>query len=243
MCLASLGDMVVPLFIGYIIDYMAENNEKCVNETIKVWIIFLTAGSIFTFLNKIIFGYTSEMIGTRIRKDLFEKVIQKDVTFFDKVKTGDIISRISSDTQIIQEGLATQVAMVIQLGIFFIVVLAIMFIMNWPTTLVAIALLIPGALTTPAYSGKNRDLQMEFQKVKASANSVAESQISNVRTVKAFAEEKGSLETFSKKNDIVYEVAVRKAAVWGWFMFYIKFFSTASLAGLILFVSSQVKNG
>jgi ABC-type multidrug transport system fused ATPase/permease subunit len=83
---------------------------------------------------------------------------------------------------------------------------------------------------------------MEFQKTKAAANSVAESQISNVRTVKAFAEEKGSLAAFSAKNDIVYECAVRKAAVWGWFMFYIKFFSTASLAGLILFVSTQVKN-
>jgi hypothetical protein len=48
--------------------------------------------------------------------------------------------------------------MVIQLLIFFVVVLVIMFSINVPTSLVAIALLIPGALTTPAYSGKNRDL-------------------------------------------------------------------------------------
>jgi len=104
MCLASLGDIVVPMFIGMVIDAMSlgtPEGDARVNEIIKVWILFLTAGSICTFLNKIIFGYTCELIGTRIRKDLFEKVIRKDVTFFDKVKTGDIISRISSDTQII----------------------------------------------------------------------------------------------------------------------------------------------
>lgn len=162
MCLASLGDIVVPMFIGMVIDEMSKRTpeaEARVGEIIKVWIIFLTAGSLCTFINKILFGYTCELIGTRIRLDLFEKVIRKDVTFFDKVKTGDIISRISSDTQIIQEGLATQVALVIQLSIFFVSVLLIMFFMSWQTTLVSIALLIPGMATGPAYSGKNRDMQ------------------------------------------------------------------------------------
>lgn len=63
-----------------------------------------------------------------------------------------------------------------------------------------------------------------------------------MRTVKAFAEEKGSLKKFKLKNEAVYEVAQRKAIVWGWFMFFMKFFTTGSLAGLILFVSNQVKN-
>lgn len=248
--------MVVPMFIGMVIDAMTmttdpdtglpitdDERTADVMGIIKIWVIFLAAGSVCTFINKIIFGYTCEKIGTRIREDLFEKVIRKDVSFFDRTKTGDIISRISSDTLIIQEGLSTQVAMCIQLGIFAVVVLIIMFKMSWLTTLVAMGLLIPGAATGPAYAKKNRDVQKEFQDAKAAANSVAESQISNVRTVKAFAEEKGSLKKFEAKNDIVYEVAVRKANVWGWFMFYMKFFTTGSLAGLILFVSAQVKAG
>lgn len=62
-----------------------------------------------------------------------------------------------------------------------------------------------------------------------------------MRTVKAFAEEAGSLKKFEKKNEYVFEVAKEKASVWGWFMFYMKFFSTGALAGLILFVSHMVK--
>jgi len=72
MCLASLGDMVVPTFVGMVIDAMEANNQEAVMSIIKVWVIFLSAGAICTFLNKIIFGYTCELIGTRIREDLFE---------------------------------------------------------------------------------------------------------------------------------------------------------------------------
>lgn len=94
MCLASLGDMVVPTFIGMVIDAMEEGNQDRVMEIIKIWVIFLSIGAVCTFLNKIVFGYTCELIGTRIREDLFEKVIRKDVSFFDRTKTGEIISRI-----------------------------------------------------------------------------------------------------------------------------------------------------
>jgi len=117
-----------------------------------------------------------------------------------------------------------------------------MFKISWLTTLVAIGLLLPGAATGPAYAKKNRDVQKDFQDAKADANTIAEAQISNVRTVKAFAEERGSLRKFEVKNEYVYKVAQEKAKVWGWFMFFMKFFTTGSLAGLILFVSSQVKN-
>lgn len=101
MCLASLGDMVVPIFIGMVIDAMEEGNQEAVVDIIKIWVIFLTIGAFCTFFNKIIFGYTCELIGTRIREDLFEKVIRKDVAFFDKTKTGEIISRIQSDTLVV----------------------------------------------------------------------------------------------------------------------------------------------
>lgn len=63
------------------------------------------------FLNKMIFGYTCELIGKSVRSKLFDSVIRKDITFFDETKSGDIISRLVSDTSVIQEGLSTSVSM------------------------------------------------------------------------------------------------------------------------------------
>ena len=48
-----------------------------------------------------IFGLIGERIGNSLRKRLFSSLINKDVEFYDENRTGDLISRISSDTQVV----------------------------------------------------------------------------------------------------------------------------------------------
>ena len=50
------------------------------------------------FLRDTLFGVASERLGASLRLKLFAAVIEKDVAFFDENRTGDICSRISSDT-------------------------------------------------------------------------------------------------------------------------------------------------
>jgi ATP-binding cassette subfamily B (MDR/TAP) protein 1 len=75
-----------------------------------VWIYFLAGGATCGFLNKLFFGWMSERIGKSVRSRLFKATIDKDVTFFDTRSKGDLISRLSSDTNVIQEGLSNNVA-------------------------------------------------------------------------------------------------------------------------------------
>jgi ABC-type multidrug transport system fused ATPase/permease subunit len=135
-------------------------------------------------------------------------VIRKDITFFDETKSGEIISRISGDTTLIQEGLSTSVAMFIQMATFCIVVLIIMFYYDVFTTLVAIGLIIPGSLVGPIYFSTNKRMVEIHQGAKAKANGVAEETIGNIRTVKAFAEEKGALAKFKKYNHDIFLIAL-----------------------------------
>lgn len=240
MFLAPLGDLIVPSYIGYVCDAMLEEDDNKVMQLIKEWAIFMSCGAVAAFLNKMIFGYACERMGQSVRAKLFDTVIRKDITYFDENKTGDIISRIASDTMVIQEGLSTSVAMFIQMSTFCIVVLVIMFHYDIYTTLVAIGLIIPGALVSPVYSKKNYKLTQDHQSAKARANGIAEETISNIRTVKAFAEEKGALEKFKKYNDDIWRVALIKGFYWGIFMFAMKLLTASALAGLILFVNYQV---
>lgn len=96
-----MGDVVVPLYIGWVIDAMKALDSEEVYKLIGQWAIFLVAGATCAFVNKLLFGYMAEMVGKSVRVKLFTATINKDITFFDTRKTGDIISRISSDTVII----------------------------------------------------------------------------------------------------------------------------------------------
>lgn len=128
------------------------------------------------------------------------------------------------------------------MGTMVVVTLVIMFKFSVITTIAAILLIVPGAAVSPVYGHYNREAIRMMQGAKAKANGLAEERIGNVRTVKAFADEKGSSKSFLDLNEKVYQVALYKGKIWGTFMFSMKLFTMAALAGMILIVAKQVEN-
>lgn len=63
--------------------------------------MILAIGSICALIRDYVFGVASQKIGYQIRLRLFKSIIHKDVTFYDSIRTGDVLSRLSSDTQIV----------------------------------------------------------------------------------------------------------------------------------------------
>jgi len=123
------------------------------------------------------------------------------------------------------------------MGTMVVVTLVIMFKFSVITTIAAILLIVPGAAVSPVYGHYNREAIRMMQGAKAKANGLAEERIGNVRTVKAFADEKGSSKSFLDLNEKVYQVALYKGKIWGTFMFSMKLFTMAALAGMILIVA------
>jgi len=78
-----------------------------------------------------------------VRKQLFEKLIHLDTAFYDESRTGDLLSRINSDTQVIQEGLSVSISMLVKAGATCIAMVIIMFTYSWELTLYALLLILP----------------------------------------------------------------------------------------------------
>jgi len=105
----------VPLLLGVVIDAMRENDMDKIKKYCIVYMIPIIAGSaIFTWVRGTTFNTMGEKIARDIRYDLFYFTINKDVGFFDENKTGAILSRISADTSIIQEGLGMNISMLLR---------------------------------------------------------------------------------------------------------------------------------
>jgi len=96
----------------------------------------------------------------RLRYDIFYFLINKDVEFFDETKTGDILSRISSDTSVIQDGLSTNISMAIRSIITIGMNIAILAYISWKLTLLTVASIIPVvilAAVNGAFQKKNTE--------------------------------------------------------------------------------------
>ena len=84
-----------------------------------------------------------EKIAREIRYDLFYFTINKDVTFFDENKTGAILSRISTDTSVIQEGLGMNISMLMRNLIQLLCAIGLMMMLSPELTGILFASLLP----------------------------------------------------------------------------------------------------
>ena len=91
-----------------------------------------------------------------LRQKLYDTVIRKDISFFDDNRTGDILSRIGSDTQVVSDGLTTSVAQTFRAVTILTGYLVIMFKYSWILTLILIAAMLPNVLATRISLEANR---------------------------------------------------------------------------------------
>lgn len=103
----------------------------------------VVGSAIFTWVRGTTFNTMGEKIAKEIRYDLFYFTINKDVTFFDENKTGAILSRISADTSIIQEGLGMNISMLMRNVIQLVCAIGLMMMLNPELTGILFAGLIP----------------------------------------------------------------------------------------------------
>jgi ABC-type multidrug transport system fused ATPase/permease subunit len=140
------------------------------------------------------------------------------VAFFDSRRTGDLISRLSSDTAQIENAISTQVAMMIKSGLFcIIVILMLFFVISWKMTLFLIATMLPTMCFVPVFGKFMKRSRKEISDAKADASNVAEEAIANIRTVKAFATEEVECNDYAEKNNKVFAKSKLQAFWYGGF--------------------------
>ncbi|XP_032662942.1 mitochondrial potassium channel ATP-binding subunit isoform X1 [Odontomachus brunneus] len=157
------------------------------------------AQAFFTFLYIYTLSHVGERIAVNLRQDLFKSIIMQDVSFFDKTRTGEIVSRLTSDIQdfkssfkiCISQGLksCTQIIGCIISVIAISPELATVVVFNLPT-IIFVGTLLGRSL---------RKLSMEAQNQVAKSTAVCDEAIQNIRTVRAFAAEEKEVEMFCKE--------------------------------------------
>lgn len=91
----------MPLYIGLVITALSEANYDMVGTYCLQLFCIICCSGCFTGMRAYLFSIMSERIARNLRHDFFESTINKDIAFFDERRTGDLLSRINSDIQVI----------------------------------------------------------------------------------------------------------------------------------------------
>jgi ABC transporter fused permease/ATP-binding protein len=184
-------------------------------------------------LRFVLFSRAGERVVNKLRGDLFESIIHQETAFFDAQKTGDLASRLSSDTAVLQSAVSANISMVLRNGAQGLGALAMLSVTSGRLTLLMLAVVPPVALAAVYYGRKVRRLAREVQESLGRAGEVAVEALGGIRTVRSFAAETKEVSRYRAAIGDSLALAFRRLKLSGIFMGVTSF--AAYAAGVVVF--------
>lgn len=237
-------DMYSPQVTKRIIDDVIVNRELDILPQLLLMIFIIGLGrSIFQYFKEFLFDIYSSKIASGMRRDLFQYIQKLSLSFFDKNNTGELMSRVKDDIDAIWRGVGFISMLIIEVTIHTSIAMYYMYQLS-PTLAIiptiALPLLAGVALIMERKLGK---IYEKISEENAKLNTVAQENLSGVRTVKAFAREKFEIQKFLSRNKRYYELNMQQSHVFVKYYPYFQF-ATKFLPLLVIIVGGyQVING
>lgn len=208
LVISSASGLVYPQLVRWMVDNVLQpKNFELLNWVVIALFMAFTVQAITSSLRYYLFTLSGERIVIRLRKRLFQRILNQDIAFFDFNRTGDLMSRLSSDCATLQNTVSVNISQGLRNIGQVIGGLGFMFYTSWKLSLVMLILVPPVALFANFFGKRIRLYSKNFQSSIADASIVAEESISGVRTVKSFVQEASEL----KRYDDALKVALTAA--------------------------------
>ncbi len=249
---SNLLALVGPMLSGYAIDAIEPGAGKV--DFVRVFyyaglmVVFYVVSSVLSYILSVLMIRISRKVVYQMRKDVFNRLMELPVGYFDTHQTGDIISRISYDIDTVNTSLANDIiqiftTLITVVGAFF------MMIVISPKLVLIFAFTVPLSIALTRFiTGKTRPLFRMRSRRLGELNGFVEEMISGQKTLKAYHQEENTIGRFDGKNGEAVEAYYRAeyyGSVVGPAVNFVNNLSLAlvSMFGALLFLNGQMRIG
>ena len=217
----AFGD-VMQAFVEY--DYkkgtpLEASAATALEEAARNGVLFFTLIGLGAFLasyGQICFWMIAgENQAKRIREYYFRAIIRQDIGWFDKTSTGELTTRMVSDTAVIQEGISEKMGLMIQFSCTFVAGFVIAFVRGWQLALVLCSVFPLLAAAATIMSSFLSGGSSESSDAYADAGNVAQQVISSMKTVTAFGGQEREARRYEGFLDKAEKAGIKKSFVNG----------------------------
>ena len=224
--ITSLLVLINPQISGMIVDEVIEGQHY---EKLGILLLIMIGVTLvrsllrFTFL--MCFESSSQGLVYDMREEAYRKLMKEDFNFFNKNRTGDLMSRQTGDMDAVRHMVSHVIYFSFENILVFLMALVMIFSVN---VKMALCMLIVLPFTLAVTLSQRRHIKPAFDRVRdcfSSLNAFAQETIAGNRVVKAFAKEDYELEKFDRENDGYRDAQLNAASIW---MKYIPMFEILS---------------
>jgi ATP-binding cassette subfamily B multidrug efflux pump len=157
---------------------------------------------------------STQHLVVKIREKLFDNIQKQDMSFFDTYRTGDLMTRLTGDLDMVRHTFAWVIYNLIDSFVIFFVTIIFFFTISWQFTLVLVAITPFIFIVTYRFSKKIRPLYIDLREKLSQLNTSAQENISGNRVVKAFNRQEYETEKFREKNEEFQKANLNAAFTW-----------------------------
>jgi ATP-binding cassette subfamily B protein len=234
-CLAPLS----PLLIRYTIDnVIAIGDYARLTQMLIIMIGVLIVQAVVQFSNTYLSGWLGQHIIRDIRVQLYQKIINLRLKFFDNTPIGRLVTRSISDVEtladVFSEGMAAIAGDILQL----VLIIAVMFYTDWRLSAISLSTIPLMLFSTYVFKEKIKHSFNEVRTAVANLNSFVQEHITGMNIVQIFGSEKIEAEKFRTINDEHRQANIR--SIWYYSIYYpVADIISAVAVGLVVWYGAQ----
>jgi ATP-binding cassette subfamily B protein len=214
LVLASASQLALPVAIRYLIDagLLAESAASIDRYFLGLFLVAV-AFSLFSALRFYFIIWLGERVVADIRDAVYRHVIRLDTTFFEITRTGEVLSRLTTDTTLIQSLSGAGLSIVLRASLNLVGAVTMMIITS-PRLASMILLLLPLVIVPVLVIGRRvRTLSRDSQDRVADTSGLAGETLNAISTVQAFTMESAQSARFGAAVRAAFDTAVKRVRV------------------------------
>ncbi|HET7269595.1 MAG TPA: ABC transporter ATP-binding protein, partial [Rubrobacter sp.] len=244
LLMVSGANLATPVLIGRAIDDgIGPRRLEVIFLIVGGLIALALARGLFTFLQGYLAERASQGVAYDLRDALFERIERLSFSYYDRVQTGQLVTRLTSDVEQIRAFAGAGVVQLANAVVMLMGATALLLYLDWQLALVALAIVPVIALLLVRFIGQIRPLFREVQQTLGRLNTVLQEDLSGVRVIRAFAREDYETARYRSVNDELLEKNLTTVRVFSNNFPFVFLFANLGTLAIIWFGGWQVIGG
>lgn len=213
LALGSGMGLLYPQAIRVIIDGAMSGGTASIDRAAIVMVAIFVVQGVSVAFRHLLFTVSGERIVTRLRANLYQQLVAQEIAFFDQRRTGELVSRLASDTTVLQNTVTVNLSMVLRNIAMSMGGIGLLAYTSPRLTVVMLVIVPPVALGAVIIGRRISKLSRKVQDALARAGEVAEETLSGIRTVRSFAREQAESKRYSDAAWEAFALARKRVGV------------------------------
>src|SRR5260221_6912779 len=206
--------LALPLGLQRLIDSVFTRHDPSLLNVVTLALLALFAlRGVLDAVQSYLVASTGQRLTADLRERLFAHLERLSLRYYDERRTGELISRVTSDVSLIQTSLTVNVLPLVGQAVTLVGAIAIVATINWRLTLVVLLVAPPASLVAGGIGRRVWSDSSDVQEALAQATGVLEEALGSVRVVKAFGRQDYEATRFSTQIRVLLRAGLRRATV------------------------------